>query len=99
MIASYEEHDTIGFSQSLGSILRSILDFDSYTSLSGSQNETPSTESFLGFTKIKSKRAPLWEREAIFNEKLARIEEKIHQDAKQYNLSSESTKKYRMTRE
>jgi hypothetical protein len=36
MIESYDDHDTVTFTQSLGSIMRSILDFDSYTSVAGS---------------------------------------------------------------
>ena len=43
MIEAYKLHNTVQFVQSLGSVLRSILDFDSYTSLSASldQNRTP----------------------------------------------------------
>jgi len=35
MIEAYELHNTVTFVQALGSVLRSILDFDSYTSLAG----------------------------------------------------------------
>lgn len=63
MIASYETHDTVTFVQSLGSILRSIIDFDSYTSVAGS-NKTPSVDEFYGFTRTVAQDIPMWERKA-----------------------------------
>lgn len=54
MIASYELHDTEKFVQALGSVLRSILDFDSYTqvasALTTDDNMTLTSEEFMGFT-------------------------------------------------
>ena len=41
MIAAYESHDTEDFIQSLGSVLRSVLDFNSYTALSSSKDAVP----------------------------------------------------------
>jgi hypothetical protein len=63
MITSYDANDTVTFTQSLGSIMRSILDFDSYTSVAGS-NETPSVEEFYGFTRNVVKDVPMFERKA-----------------------------------
>lgn len=46
MIEAYALHNTVTFVQALGSVLRSILDFDSYSSISSSlksdENKTPS---------------------------------------------------------
>ena len=54
MITAYETHQTTAFSQALGSVLRSILDFDSYTSVAGSlySNEVPTHQEFMGQTKL-----------------------------------------------
>merc|ERR550539_332527 len=50
MITAYELHNTETFIQALGSVLRSILDFDSYTSLSSAlsadEKKTPTPEEF-----------------------------------------------------
>ena len=55
------------FVQSLGSIMRSILDFNSYTSVGGSNKQTPTVEEFYGFTRIVSPDVPMWERLAEQN--------------------------------
>ena len=56
MITAYETHATTAFSQALGSVLRSILDFDSYTSVAGSltlgSDEVPTHQEFMGQTKL-----------------------------------------------
>ena len=54
MIEAYAKHDTVTFTRSLGSVLRSILDFDMYTSAAGSIEEPSSgMESFYGQTPIR----------------------------------------------
>jgi len=63
MIDSYAAHDTVTFTQSLASVLRSIIDFDSYTSVAGSK-ETSSVEEFYGFTRSVAQDVPKWERMA-----------------------------------
>ena len=80
MIDSYAIHDTVTFTSSLGSVLRSVLDFDSYTTLSGSlDEETPNTvEEFMGFTKSHKKgETPKWERQAILDAKIEKARAKI----------------------
>ena len=44
--------------------MRSILDFNSYTSVAGSNKQTPTVEEFYGFTRNVSPDAPMWERKA-----------------------------------
>jgi len=55
MIEAYDTHDTVTFMKALGSVLRSILDFDSYTSISASlgseSTKTPTQEEFHGISK------------------------------------------------
>ena len=60
MIEAYDKHDTVNFMQSMGSILRSVLDFDSYTSVSESLGDTDfsGVEQFMGVTKKKTKPVP-----------------------------------------
>jgi len=62
MIIAYELHNTVTFTQALGSVLRSILDFDSYTALSSSltadENKTPTKEEFLGISKAYKTNVP-----------------------------------------
>ena len=48
MIKAYELHDTESFAQSLGNIMRSILDFESYTSVASASLESPTPDQFLG---------------------------------------------------
>lgn len=48
MIEAYELHDTESFAQSLGNIMRSILDFESYTSVASASLESPTPDQFLG---------------------------------------------------
>jgi len=49
MIEAYAKHDTVTFTSSLGSVMRSVLDFNMYTSQAGSiEDETPTVASFLG---------------------------------------------------
>ena len=67
MIEAYDTHDTVTFMKALGSVLRSILDFDSYTSLSSAltadEKKTPTTEEFMGFSPAHKKNVPTkWER-------------------------------------
>ena len=54
MIAAYESHDTTTFVQALGSVLRSVLDFNSYTTLSASQEEPSLMDQFLGVSRANS---------------------------------------------
>lgn len=53
MIEAYEAHDTTTFTQALASVLRSVLDFNSYTSLSSSLDgeATPTPQEFMGFSR------------------------------------------------
>jgi hypothetical protein len=80
MIEAYGAHNTVTFVTSLGSVLRSILDFDSYTSLSSSldDNRTPLEELF-GVTKVmpKQKQLTLWERKEITDKILRKSEAAI----------------------
>lgn len=70
MIEAYAKHDTVTFTRSLGSVLRSILDFDMYTSAAGSIEEPSSAmEAFYGQTPIRGQ--PKWERQAAMDKKLA----------------------------
>lgn len=72
MIGSYAEHDTVVFTRSLASILKSVVDFDSYTSVAGSNSDyTPNTAEFYGYTKKVTYVEPKWERQATLDDKLA----------------------------
>lgn len=82
MIAAYDIHDTVTFSRALGNILRSIFDFESYTSLQGSLDGSEST---------KKKRAPKFERQAILEENLKKGEERMHKLAQEHGLNDSQT--------
>ena len=89
MIAAYDIHDTVTFSRALGNILRSIFDFESYTSLQGS---------FDGGEKAKKQRLPKFERQAIIEEKLEQNKEKIHKLAQEHSLTDTETKQIKKNR-
>lgn len=72
MIGAYAEHDTVVFVRSLASIMKSVIDFDSYTSVAGSNSDkTPNTAEFYGYTKKVTYVAPLWERKAAQEARIA----------------------------
>ena len=75
MIESYAKHDTVTFTRSLGSVLRSILDFNMYTSQAGSLEEPSSVASFLGQSPVPEQ--PKFERKAAMDKKLAQSRERI----------------------
>lgn len=88
MIEAYELHNTVTFVQSLGSVLRSILDFDSYTSLGSAlhadASSVPTREEFLGFTKADKSRGPnKWERLAATEAQLAKYQAHLDQMAEE----------------
>ena len=89
MIAAYDIHDTVTFSRALGNILRSIFDFESYTSLQGS---------FEGEGKAKKQRLPKFERQAILEEKLEQNKEKIHKLAQEHSLTDTETRQIKKNR-
>lgn len=61
MIEAYDEHDTETFAQSLGNVMRSILDFTSYTSVQAAAlGQTPSSDEFLGQSKAITTEKPYW---------------------------------------
>lgn len=72
MIEAYDEHDTETFAQSLGNILRSILDFTSYTSVQAAAlGQTPSSDEFLGQSPASTtSEKPYWQREQEMNARL-----------------------------
>jgi len=75
MIEAYAIHDTVSFTRSLGSVLRSILDFNLYTSVAGSLEASPSPAELWGQSKLPEQ--PKWERQAAMEEKLAYAREKL----------------------
>jgi len=88
MITAYELHNTETFIQALGSVLRSILDFDSYTSLSSAltadENKTPTTEEFMGFSPAQKKNVPTkWERLAKTEAELEKAQMRIDEMAEE----------------
>ena len=88
MITAYELHNTETFIQALGSVLRSILDFDSYTSLSSAltadENKTPTTEEFMGFSPAQKKNVPTkWERLAKTEAELERAQRRVDEIAEE----------------
>lgn len=90
MIEAYKLHNTIQFVQSLGSVLRSILDFDSYTSLSGSldQNRTP-LEDFLSYSKSpsSSSQAIIWEKREDMDRRIEEAALRIENGRKTVDVS------------
>ena len=64
MIGAYQEHDTVVFVRSLGSLMKSVIDFDSYQSISSSNEEPVTSTEFWGYTKKVTKVEPKWERQA-----------------------------------
>ena len=72
MIEAYDTHNTVTFMKALGSVLRSILDFDSYTSISGSlESESMKTSSQNEFRGIsKTNQLKNWERRNETQERL-----------------------------
>ena len=88
MITAYELHNTETFIQALGSVLRSILDFDSYTSLSSAlaadENKTPTTEEFMGFSPAHKKNVPTkWERLAKTEAELEKAQRRVDEIAEE----------------
>lgn len=76
MISSYAKHDTVTFTRSLGSVLRSILDFNMYTSQAGSLDSTSSAASFMGMSPAPIADTPKWERQAAMDKKIAYARER-----------------------
>ena len=79
MIDAYDIHDTTTFTQSLGSVLRSILDFNSYTSTAaGSLDEASPIEQFLGYSSAYAPgELTKWERLEAYEKKLEEQQERI----------------------
>jgi len=75
MIKSYAKHDTVAFTRSLGSILRSILDFNMYKTTAASLQESVTTQAFLGQSMLPE--TPKWERQAALQEKIAYSRAKV----------------------
>ena len=74
MIEAYDIHDTTTFVQSLGSVLRSILDFNSYTSVSAASlsADVSPIQQFLGYsTATFPGELTKWERLEKYEQKLA----------------------------
>lgn len=93
MIESYDAHDTVTFVQSLGSILRSIIVFESYTSVQGS-NEVSVDFFMKAFTEREARpMKPLFEQEADQNrrrqEQIARRQ--MNEEWKEYEVNSSTT--------
>ena len=82
MIEAYDTHDTVTFMKALGSVLRSILDFDSYTSISGSlgseSTKTPSLNEFHGISK-STVELKNWERRNETQERLDKAKEHLEE--------------------
>lgn len=76
MITAYDTHDTYTFTQSLASILRSILVFESYNEDAGSLSMNPTFEEFLGLPKQR-KLLNKEQRAAQRAENTLRAEEKL----------------------
>ena len=75
MIEAYDEHDTETFAQALGNIMRSCLDFNSYTSVQAA-SKTPSVDEFLGQTQAPISEKPYWQREQEMNARLEAAQKK-----------------------
>lgn len=92
MISAYELHNTETFVQALGSVLRSILDFESYTTLNSAlvadENKTPTPEEFRGFTPAtKPGVLTKWERLQRTEAELAEAQERLDQIAERRRIA------------
>ena len=86
MIESYKTHDTTTFVRSLASLLKSIIDFESYTSVSGSNATSSSAESFYGYTKKVTYVAPLFERQAAIEASIEESRSRRAESIKEKNV-------------
>lgn len=77
MIGAYDEHDTVVFVRSLGSLLKSVIDFDSYQSISSSNEEPVTSEEFWGYTKTVTKVEPKWERQSKLDKRIEEATQKM----------------------
>jgi len=86
MITSYAKHDTVTFTRSFGSVLRSILDFNMYTTQAGSLDSSgPITaESFTG--QSPSPDVPKWERQAAMDAKIAYARQAADKKVEEMNI-------------
>ena len=80
MIDAYSAHDTVTFMQSLGSVLRSILDFQSYTAAPAGSLEDKKLDdvaSWFGYVPKETEgELTVWEREAIYNAQMEQAKAK-----------------------
>jgi hypothetical protein len=96
MIDAYEIHQTETFIQALASVLRSILDFDSYSAVSSAlttdEGKTPTKDEFLGMSKAYKKTVvpTKWERLAVTEARLVEAQSKM--DENDANLRKEQAK-------
>lgn len=86
MISSYAKHDTVTFTRSLGSVLRSILDFNMYTTQAGSleEGQALTAESFRGQSPVRD--IPKKERQAAMDAKIAHARSRVEQKVNELDL-------------
>lgn len=78
MIEAYEVHDTDTFVRALGQVLRSILDFNSYTSVSSSLESLQSNpEDFFMTSSTSYSDLARWERQENIKARLQTSEEEV----------------------
>lgn len=96
MIEAYEIHATETFVQALSSVLRSILDFDSYSAVSSAltadEGKTPTKDEFMGMSNAYKKTVvpTKWERLAVTEARLAEAQRKM--DENDANMRMEQAK-------
>lgn len=88
MITAYQIHDTNRFIQGLGSILKSVLDFNTYQSSSGSLIDNPIELAF-----VKSIREPNKHQRALEWERRKKLEEERY-NQKQHEQLTRSMERY-----
>lgn len=94
MIDAYEKHNTETFVQALGSVLRSILDFDSYTTVSAAltadEKRTPTPEEFLGMSPAHKKNGvpTKWERQEKTDAKLEKAQRRMDAIKEERSIAS-----------